>query len=86
MARLQIVLKDETERKLRDAIYRANGGWKKGDISNAVEEAVEDWIRKKYSEVRAKGRLVSGTSPSEMVEANGGFKKPEGRKGGEKVE
>ena len=37
MARLQIVLKDETAQKLRDAIYRANSGWKKGDISNAVE-------------------------------------------------
>jgi len=56
MARLQIVLKDETAQKLRDAIYRANSGWKKGDISNAVEEAVEDWIHKKNSEPKGKGR------------------------------
>lgn len=45
MARLQIVLKDETEHKLRESIFKTKGTFKKGDISEAVEEAIELWIQ-----------------------------------------
>ena len=45
MGRLQIVLNDETEEKLREAIFKTKG-MKKGNISEAIEEAIEDWIEK----------------------------------------
>ena len=44
MGRLQIVLSDEVEKRLRDTIYRVRGSWKKGYISEAVEEAIDDWV------------------------------------------
>ncbi len=47
MGRLQIVLSDEAEKLLRDTIYRVKGSWKKGYISEAVEEAVRDWVEQK---------------------------------------
>lgn len=56
MGRIQVVLKDETEKKLRDTIYRTRGSWKKGYISEAIEEAVDGWIREK-SEAKGKKRV-----------------------------
>jgi len=43
MGRLQIVISDETEQKLRRAA--AKFGYKKGDISRAVEEAIIEWLK-----------------------------------------
>jgi hypothetical protein len=42
---MYIVLSDETERKLRLAVVTVFGG-KKGDLSNAIEEAVKEWLGK----------------------------------------
>lgn len=56
VAKIQVVLKDETEQKLRETIYKVRGSWKKGYISEAIEEAVGDWIDKKKSESKVKGR------------------------------
>ncbi len=56
MKRLQIVLNDDTERRLRDTIYRIRGSWKKGYISEAVEEAILDWVHRKNSESKGKGK------------------------------
>jgi hypothetical protein len=42
---MYIVLSDETERKLRLAVVTVLGG-KKGDLSNAIEEAVKQWLGK----------------------------------------
>jgi hypothetical protein len=42
---MYIVLSDETERKLRLAVVTVFGG-KKGDLSNAIEEAVKQWLGK----------------------------------------
>ena len=42
---MYIVLSDETERKLRLAVVTVFGG-KKGDLSNAIEEAVKQWLRR----------------------------------------
>ncbi|MDG6995282.1 MAG: hypothetical protein JRN52_05100 [Nitrososphaerota archaeon] len=44
MARLQIVLKDDTEQRLRETIFKTKG-MKKGNISEAIEEAIELWIQ-----------------------------------------
>jgi hypothetical protein len=45
---MYIVLSDETERRLRLAVVTVFGG-KKGDLSNAIEEAVKQWLSKKSS-------------------------------------
>lgn len=45
MGRMQIVLSDDTERKLRKAL--ASVGYRKGNLSKAVEEAIKAWLREK---------------------------------------
>lgn len=40
---VQVVLSVDLERRLRETIYRVKG-MKKGNISEAVAEAIEDWI------------------------------------------
>ncbi|HUI01103.1 MAG TPA: hypothetical protein VLX56_05690 [Nitrososphaerales archaeon] len=44
MGRIQVVLDDKTEERLRDTIYKTKG-MKKGNISDAIEEAIELWIQ-----------------------------------------
>jgi len=45
MGRMQIVLDDETETQLREcaSLYF---GFKKGNLSKLVEEAVKEWAKK----------------------------------------
>lgn len=43
MGKMNIVLNDETEEKFRRAVFE-NLGMKKGNISLALEEAIEVWI------------------------------------------
>ncbi len=62
MARLQIVLSDEAEQSLRDTIYRTRGSWKKGYISEAVEEAIREWIAKNSRSPRT--RLIKRDVPT----------------------
>ena len=45
MGRISVELPDELEKKLRFKTIERFGG-KKGDISKAVEEAVETWVAK----------------------------------------
>lgn len=45
MGRMQIVLSDGTEKKLRELIGRKIGA-KKGAISDVTEEALKEWIKK----------------------------------------
>jgi hypothetical protein len=47
LGRIYIVLSDDVERRLRLAIVRRLGG-KKGDLSGAVEQAVNDWLGKDW--------------------------------------
>ena len=45
MGRISVELPDELEKKLRFKTIDRFGG-KKGDLSKAVEEAVEKWVAK----------------------------------------
>ena len=46
MGKMNIVLTDNTEEKFRKAVFE-NFGLKKGNISLALEEAIQAWIDKK---------------------------------------
>jgi len=50
MGRINIVLSDEVERKLRVAI--AQEGGKKGDLSGSIEQAILEWLQKDDREKR----------------------------------
>jgi hypothetical protein len=45
LGKLYIVISDEVERRLRLETVKRLGG-KKGDLSAAVEEALQDWIKR----------------------------------------
>ncbi len=45
MGRISVELSDEVEKKLRFKTIERFGG-RKGDLSKAVEEAVETWVTK----------------------------------------
>jgi hypothetical protein len=47
LGKCYIVLSDEVERQLRFAAVKRLGG-KKGDLSNAIELAVVDWLKKDW--------------------------------------
>lgn len=42
---MNIVLTDEQEKRFRKSVYE-NKGYKKGNISEAIEEAIDMWIEK----------------------------------------
>jgi ribosomal protein L6P/L9E len=44
MGRINIVLPDEVEHRLRVAIVQAGG--KKGDLSGTIEEAILQWLQR----------------------------------------
>ena len=46
MGKMNIVLGDELEERFRKAVFESKG-MKKGNISEALEEAVEKWITEK---------------------------------------
>jgi hypothetical protein len=53
MGKMNIVLKDETEEKFRKAVFEQLG-MKKGNISLALEEAIEMWIEDSLKKKKAK--------------------------------
>lgn len=45
MGKMNIILNDDTEDRFRKAVSNSKG-MKKGNISIAIEEAIEEWIKK----------------------------------------
>ena len=45
MARLTLTLNDELDKKLRETVAQTIG-FKKGNLQVAIEQALEEWIRK----------------------------------------
>jgi len=45
MGRIYIMLSEELEREFREKVFKRYG-MKKGNITKAIEEAIEDWIQK----------------------------------------
>lgn len=54
MGKMNIVLDDKTEERFRKAVFQSKG-MKKGNISDALEEAINLWINQEI-ERRAKER------------------------------
>ena len=46
LGKLYIVLSDEVERQLPLEVVKRLGG-RKGDLSEAIESAIKDWLKKK---------------------------------------
>lgn len=44
MGKMNIVLDDELEKKFREAVFKRKG-MKKGNISDALAEAIEEWMQ-----------------------------------------
>jgi hypothetical protein len=51
MGKMNIVLSDELEQKFRKAVFERKG-MKKGNISEALQEAIQNWIEYRASRKR----------------------------------
>jgi len=49
VGKMNIVLDDKLEERFRETIFKSKG-MKKGNISEAIEEAIECWIREQEKE------------------------------------
>ena len=45
MGKINLIVSDELEKEFRDAVYR-KFGMKRGNITKAVAEALQEWIKK----------------------------------------
>lgn len=54
MGRINIVLGDDVEKRLRVAV--AQSGGKKGDLSGSIETAVKEWLEKFDQRERRSGK------------------------------
>jgi GTP-binding protein EngB required for normal cell division len=53
MGRVNVVLSDEIEHRLRKALVdMPDYGGKKGDMSKAIEEALDEWIKRRVEKAR----------------------------------
>lgn len=45
MGKINIVLSDEFEQRFRETVFKVKG-MKKGNISEAIEDAIKEWMEK----------------------------------------
>jgi hypothetical protein len=45
VGKINLILPDKTEEEFRNAVFKKYG-LKRGNISQAIEEAIKDWIKK----------------------------------------
>jgi len=45
IGKINLMISDELEKRFRDAVFKRYG-LKRGNISKAIEEALNDWIKK----------------------------------------
>lgn len=45
MGRIDVILPDELEKKFRNKVFK-KFGMKRGNITSAIQEAIEQWIEK----------------------------------------
>jgi len=55
MGRIDIILDDEFEKKFRDEVVKRLG-FKKGNITIAIKDAIKDWINKKSGKMVLAGK------------------------------
>lgn len=53
MARMNIIISDELEEKFREMVF-VKYGLKKGNITKAAEEAINEWIKREKKKRYAK--------------------------------
>jgi hypothetical protein len=53
MSKMNIILKDNTEQRFRKTVADVKG-YKKGNLSEALEEAIDLWIRTKTTNKQSK--------------------------------
>ncbi|HET7389547.1 MAG TPA: hypothetical protein VFJ51_01900 [Nitrososphaeraceae archaeon] len=46
MGKILVALDDELERRFREAVFRRHG-MKKGNLTNAISEAIDLWLKSK---------------------------------------
>lgn len=44
MGKLNVIIEDQLDRKFREAIFKTKG-MRKGNLTEAIEEAIELWIK-----------------------------------------
>lgn len=67
MGRIDVVIPDELETKLRMEIIKRFGG-KKGDLQKAVEEAIRMWVNSDVIQKLKQKAMKGDTSVAEMID------------------
>jgi len=53
MAKLTVIIKDNLDEKFREAVFKTKG-MHRGNITEAIEEAIELWIRDETRKTKSK--------------------------------
>lgn len=56
MGKLNVVIDDKLDRKFREAIFKTKG-MKKGNLTEAIEEAIELWVMEQYEKIKGDEKL-----------------------------
>ena len=53
MAKLTVIIKDDLDEKFREAVFKTKG-MHRGNITEAIEEAIELWVRDEARKTKSK--------------------------------